>query len=501
MSARGFGIFAALFWKGEIDLRAENNASIDINRRMGIHLMGIGGAGMSGLALLLKAMGHDVSGCDMENTFYLNKLRQNGVSIEMSHNREHLDVYKPGLIIHTSAIAQDHPELVEARKRGIPVARRAEILSAIFNEKKGVGIAGTHGKTTTSSMISFISEFAGRKPTVAIGGELSDIGCNAKLGEGEYMVAELDESDGSFELFSPNVTVVTNVDWDHIDHYPTFDSVLEAFGRFIKGRKPGAPAVICAEDPGVLKLMESGAIDRAVPYGWGRRWKWGAEDIRFLDGGGSVFTVTKDGGPIGEMRLKLSGEHNVLNALAAFAASDAMGIPFQKAAEALSVFSGAKRRFQVVGEADGVLIYDDYGHHPREIAATMSALSGAFRDRPLHVVFQPHRYTRTQALFADFAKVLSGADRIYLLPIYSADEAPISGVSSFLISDELHSSGRPDSTVCGDFQEAADLVCENARQGDIVLTIGAGSVEDLGAQILRGLKKRAAVADATAISA
>ncbi|MDR1516319.1 MAG: UDP-N-acetylmuramate--L-alanine ligase [Synergistaceae bacterium] len=474
---------------------------MDLNKRSSIHLMGIGGAGMSGLALLLEAMGHSVSGCDMENTFYLGRLRQNGVNIEMSHNKEHLDIYKPGLIIHTSAIAQDHPELIEARKRGIRVARRAEILSAIFNEKKGVGVAGTHGKTTTSSMISFVSEFAGRRPTVAIGGELSDIGCNAKLGEGEYMVAELDESDGSFELFSPNVTVVTNVDWDHIDHYPTFESVIEGFGRFITGSKPGAPVIICAEDAGTSKLLASGTVENAVTYGWGRGWRWGAEDLRLLDGGGSVFTAYKDGIPAGEMRLRLSGEHNVLNSLAALAASDAMGIPFKTAAEALSIFNGAKRRLQVVGEAGGVLIYDDYGHHPNEIAATMRALAGAFRNRPIHVVFQPHRYTRTQALFADFAKVLCAAEGIYLLPIYSADETPISGVSSFLISDELHLAGRSDAVVCGDFQEAADLVCEGVKPGCVVLTIGAGSVEELGGQILAELRKRTAVENAAAVSA
>lgn len=498
---RGFGIFAALFWKGEIDLRAEKQAFIDLNKRSSIHLMGIGGAGMSGLALLLEAMGHSVSGCDMENTFYLNRLRQNGVKIEMSHNKEHLDIYNPGLIIHTSAIAQDHPELIEARKRGIMVARRAEILSAIFNEKKGVGVAGTHGKTTTSSMISFISEFAGQRPTVAIGGELSDIGCNAKLGDGEYMVAELDESDGSFELFSPNVTIITNVDWDHIDHYPTFESVLSAFGRFIKGSKPGTPVIICAEDAGASKLIASDAIENAVTYGWGRYLRWSAEDLRLLDGGGSVFTAYKDGIPAGETRLRLSGEHNVLNALAALAAADAMGISFKAASEALSVFKGAKRRLQVVGDADGVLIYDDYGHHPNEIAATLRALAGAFRSRPVHVVFQPHRYTRTQALFADFAKVLCAAERIYLLPIYSADETPISGVSSFLIADELHSSGRSDAVVCGDFEEAADLVREGVKPGDIVLTLGAGSVEDLGGQILAELRKRAAVNNAAAVSA
>jgi UDP-N-acetylmuramate--alanine ligase len=498
---RDFGIFAALFLKGEIDLRAEKLAFINENDRLNIHLMGIGGAGMSGLALLLHAMGHRVSGCDMESSFYMNRLRQNGVSIEMSHSKEHLDTYGPSLIIHTSAIAQDHPELVEARKRGIRVARRAEILSAIFNEKKGVGIAGTHGKTTTSSMISFVSESAGLKPTVAIGGELYDIGCNAKLGDGEYMVAELDESDGSFELFRPNVTVVTNVDWDHIDHYPTFDSVVDAFGRFIAGSKQGAPVIICAEDAGASRLIASGAIANAAPYGWGRHRKWGAEGARFLDGGGSVFTVYKDGERAGEMSLRLSGEHNVLNSLATLAATDAMGIPLETAAAALSVFKGAKRRLQAVGEARGVLIYDDYGHHPREIAATMKALSGAFRDRPLHVIFQPHRYTRTHALFADFAKALGAAERIYLLPIYSADETPISGVSSFLIADELHAAGRADSAVCGDFQEAADMVCDNVKPGDIVLTIGAGNVDELGGQILRALKRKAAIGDAAAVGA
>jgi UDP-N-acetylmuramate--alanine ligase len=481
-------------------LRAEK-AFIDVNRRTSIHLMGIGGAGMSGLALLLDAMGHDVSGCDMENTFYLNRLHRSGVRITMSHSKEHLDIFNPGLIIHTSAIAQDHPELVEARRRGISVARRAEVLSAIFNEKKGVGIAGTHGKTTTSSMISFIAEQAGLKPTVAIGGELSDIGCNAKLGDGDYMVAELDESDGSFELFSPDIAVITNVDWDHIDYYPTFDRVLDAFGRYIDGRKPGAPVVICADDDGASQLITSGRAGNCVTYGMGLSRNWGATDVRLLSGGGSSFTVNKDGEPAGRVILKLSGEHNVLNALAAIAASEMMGVTLDKASVALGVFRGAKRRLQFIGNARDVIIYDDYGHHPREIAATINALRGAFGDRALHVVFQPHRYTRTQALYADFAKVLLIAERIYLLPIYSADETPIAGVSSFLIADELLASGRADATVCGDFQEACDLVCENAKPGDLVLTIGAGSVEELGGEILEGLRKRIALTDVEVVGA
>jgi UDP-N-acetylmuramate--alanine ligase len=477
------------------------DAFIDIKKPISIHLMGIGGAGMSGLALLLKAMGHDVSGCDMDDTSYLVRLRENGVYIAMEHHREHIDIFKPGLIIHTSAIAQDHPELVEARKRGITVARRAEILSMIFNGKRGVGIAGTHGKTTTSSMISLIAERAGLNPTVAIGGELCDIGCNAKLGRGDYMVAELDESDGSFELFSSEVAVVTNIDWDHIDHYPTFERVLEAFRRFIAGRKSGAPVAMCAEDAGAFRLISSGGVRDVITYGWGGGWNWGATDVRPIEGGGIAFTANRDGVILGDVKLKVSGEHNVLNSLAAMAAAEVMGVPFKAALEALTVFRGAKRRLQYVGETNGVVVYDDYGHHPRELAATMAALSSSFPDRHVHVVFQPHRYTRTQALYSDFAKVLHSAHRIYLLPIYSADEQPITGVSSFMIADELHSSGREDAAICGDFQDASELVCDSVSRGDIVLTIGAGNVEELGRQILDSLKRKAAVAGAAAVGA
>lgn len=463
--------------------------------------MGVGGAGMSGLALLLKAMDFEVSGCDMVDTFYLQRVRSSGVDIMMGHHRKHLDHFAPDLIIHTSAIAQDHPELIEARKRGITVARRAEILSLLFNARKGVGVAGTHGKTTTSSMISLIAERAGINPTVAIGGELCDIGCNAKLGVGEYMVAELDESDGSFELFSPNISVVTNVDWDHIDHYPSFQDVYEAFVRFAEGRKEGAPLIICGEDSGASRLLDRdpGEKGRIVSYGWGCGWSWGATDVQHAVGGGVAFTVNQNGAKIGEVTLKVSGEHNVLNSLAALAAASEMGISFEVAAEALSTFTGAKRRLQFVGEVCDVVIYDDYGHHPREIGATLGAVARMFPGRDQHVIFQPHRYTRTEALFKDFAGALSSAKNVYLLPIYSADEQPITGVSSFLIADEL--SGRGDAVVCGDFQEATALVCENVKAGDLILTIGAGSVEQVGRQILRELERRVTLCNASVVGA
>lgn len=464
------------------------DALVDINGHINIHLMGVGGAGMSGLALLLHAMGHSVSGCDTEDTFYVGKVRSEGVEISTGHHKTHLDMYKPELIIHTSAIAVDHPELIEARRRGIKVARRADVLSKIFNARRGVGVAGTHGKTTTSSMIALVAEYEGLDPTVAIGGEMSDIGRNAKLGDGDYMVAELDESDGSFELFSPEIAVVTNIDWDHVDYYPTHDSVVEAFGRFAMGRKPGAALIVCGEDPGIQHMLEMTG-DKAVTYGWGLGWDWGATGVEHLPGGGVKYTVNRRGRKIDEMRLRLSGEHNILNSLAAMAAGDLMGIPFESSRRSLEIFKGAKRRLQYVGESRNVLVYDDYGHHPREIAATMMAVVSAF-NRRLHVVFQPHRYTRTQALYRDFASVLNGADAVYLLPIYSADEIPIPGVSSFMIVDEMHALGRRDVVVCGDFQEAADHVCAAVNPGDMVLTVGAGNIECLGRKIVKSLQTR-----------
>ena len=465
---------------------ASADAVMDINSRINIHLMGIGGAGMSGLALLLCAMGHSVSGCDTEETFYVGKVRSDGMKVSMGHHRTHLDEYAPQLIIHTSAIAVDHPELIEARKREIKVARRADILSTIFNAKRGVGIAGTHGKTTTSSMTALVAEFAGLDPTVAIGGEMSDIGRNAKLGKGEYMVAELDESDGSFEMFSPEIAIVTNIDWDHVDYYPTCDSVVEAFGRFAEGRKPGGHLIACGEDPGIRAMLRKSG-EKAVMYGWGIGWDWGATGVTHISGGGVKYAVCRRGKKIDEVCLGVSGEHNILNSLAAFAAGELMDIPFESSRGSLQRFNGAKRRLQYVGESRDVLVYDDYGHHPREIAVTMRAVLSVF-PRKLHIVFQPHRYTRTQALYRDFASVLGGAHAVYLLPIFSADETPIPGVSSFMILDELHAQGLKDAVVCGDFQEAAEQVCSAVKPGDIILTVGAGNIESLGGQIVKRLE-------------
>jgi UDP-N-acetylmuramate--alanine ligase len=303
------------------------------------------------------------------------------------------------------------------------------------------------------------------------------------------MIAELDESDGSFELFSPEVAVITNIDWDHVDHYPTYDSVMDAFIRYVKGRKAASPLVICGEDAGARSLLASGVDAKTVTYGWGFGWSWGATNVEHLNGGGVRYALNRNGYPMGDVCLEVSGEHNVLNSLAALAVAELMGIPDKSSRKSIETFKGAKRRMQCIGEAEGIIIYDDYGHHPREIAATLSAINAAFHRR-LHLVFQPHRYTRTQALFRDFAAALRYVDKIYLLPIFSADETPIPGVSSFLIADELNALGRNDVVVCGDFQEASEQIYEAVEPGDMVLTIGAGSIEFLGGQILKRLKEK-----------
>ncbi|MCX7828266.1 MAG: UDP-N-acetylmuramate--L-alanine ligase [Thermanaerothrix sp.] len=476
--------------------------SVGLERGMKIHLMGIGGAGMSGLALLLKGMGCHVSGCDAAKTSYSKKLVQGGVEVLMGHDEAHVGRFLPDLLVYTSAIEDSHPEIVEARRAGVAVAKRAEVLSAIFNSKRGVGVAGTHGKTTTSSMLALIAELHGISPTVAIGGELCDIGCNAKLGSGDVMVAELDESDGSFELFEPEVAVVTNVDWDHVDHYGSVDDVLDAFLRFIGGVKNGGTLVICADDGGtheLLRRIEFGNKDvKVLKYGWGTAWDWGATNVCHIGGGGVAADVYKNGEFVGELRLRVSGEHNVLNALGACAAAEAVGVPFGASARILSSFSGAKRRFQRVGSSGGVDVFDDYGHHPREIQATINAARGAFPGRRLVVVFQPHRYTRTSAMYADFAKVLALADKALVLPIYPADEKPISGVSSSLIVDSFPD-GASSPVLCESFDAAVSMLSDFCRQGDVVLTVGAGNVSCLGERIVNALGEAKRLDDKVAV--
>lgn len=465
------------------------SSDIDLKTKS-IHLMGIGGAGMSGLAILLNQIGAKVSGCDILTTSYMKELKKNNVPIAMPHDAKHIDEFMPDILVYSSAIPADHPEILKAWQNGISVARRAEVLSLIFNARRGVGVAGTHGKTTTSSMISLIAEMSGADPTIAIGGEISDIGTNAKLGRSDYMVAELDESDRSFVYFHPEIAIVTNIDWDHRDHYMTFKSVTDAFAEFLSNIKENGKVILCMEDAGINTLRTEYGIDKEfVTYGWGTGWDWGATEVVHNVGGGASYTLNHKGKPVGRINLAVSGEHNVLNSLAACAASVDMGVSLEDIKKALAIFSGAKRRLQKTGVVGDILIYDDYGHHPNEIYATLSTVRKIFPARRLVAVFQPHRFSRTAALYKEFAEALSFADRAFILPIYGSDEMPIEGVSSKLIFDAASEDTRSHYELSGDFDDLVKSVCQTARNGDIILTVGAGSVGALGRKIYDTLKE------------
>ncbi len=463
--------------------------------------MGIGGAGMSGLALLLRQLGKNISGCDVSHTYYIHKIAPNGIDFVLGHDKKHLERFHPEAIVYSSAIPPETEELIEAHRLGIPVFKRAEVLSWLFNMKKGIGIAGTHGKTTTASMVGMILENAGMDPTVAIGGELCDIGGNAKLGSGPHMVAELDESDGSFELFRSQVAVVTNADWDHVDYYPNFNSVLNAYERFLSNRAAEGKAIVCGEDKGLSMLLQGKIKGDHLTYGWGTKWDWGAYDVRHTLGGGVTYTVYREGSPVCDVLLQVSGEHNVLNSLAACAAADSIGIPIEVSAQALKAFKGAKRRLQHMGSVSAIKvdIYDDYGHHPREISATLNTLKKMFPERRVMAVFQPHRFTRTAAMYKEFADVLGMADGIFLLPIFPADEVPIEGVSSSLIGDLVVQKGHRAYDFCSDMDEVVNKLCSSVREGDVITTIGAGDVCMVGEKILQRLERKGVPIDAVAV--
>ncbi|MDO4987539.1 MAG: UDP-N-acetylmuramate--L-alanine ligase [Synergistes sp.] len=453
-----------------------------------IHLMGAGGAGMSALAILLDKIGARVSACDLVSTAYARRLEDAGIPVMKGHDTRHIDEFMPDIVVYSSALPKDHPEILKAWQRGIQVARRAEILSKIFNERRGVGVAGTHGKTTTSSMISLVAEKAGIDPTIAIGGEVLQLGTNAKLGKGEYMAAELDESDRSFVYFHPEIAVVTNIDWDHRDHYMTFKSVTDAFDEFLSNVKESGKTILCMEDAGIRKLREEYKIKtQIITYGYGNNHNWGAADVNHREGGGVSYTLLHDGEEVGDVELSVSGDHNVLNSLAAYAACYEMGIPHEQIVQGLKYFGGAKRRLQKTGEIDNILIYDDYGHHPNEITATLSTIRKIFGGRRVVAIFQPHRFSRTAALYKEFARALSLADRTFILPIYGSDEQPIDGVSSKLILDAADDDTRSHYELSEDFEDLISSVCRSAKCGDIILTLGAGSVGTLGKKILEKL--------------
>jgi UDP-N-acetylmuramate--alanine ligase len=462
-----------------------------LGRTRAIHFVGVGGIGMSGIAELLANLGYDVSGSDVKRSRVTDRLVGLGVRLCIGHDAA--NVGAADVVVVSSAIMTGNPETAEAARRHIPVIPRAEMLAELMRLRYGIAIAGAHGKTTTTSMVALVLERAGLDPTAVIGGRLSAFGSNARLGRGDYMVAEADESDRSFLKLSPAIAVITNIDREHMESYGSWDDLRQAFVDFAN-KVPFYGAVIaCADDEpvrGILpritrRLMTYGLADdgRATANVTAHGMALEAFASRAVIRYGTPETDVE----LGELRLRVPGRHNLLNALASVAVGLEVGIPFAMIADALGQFQGAERRFQLLGEQDGVMVVDDYGHHPTEIAAVMSAARAGIGRRVV-VVFQPHRYSRTQLLMKEFGDALSGADEIVLTDIYPAGEAPIAGVTLDALAAVVRSAARGGVHVVPAIEDVPDAVAALSRPGDLVITLGAGSIGGTGERILEAIR-------------
>lgn len=451
-----------------------------MQRREHVHLIGIGGSGMSPIAHILLDMGCIVSGSDLNSSSVTSKLQERGAVIYKNHSATNIS--NPDLVVVSAAIPEENEELKEARRRGIRVVQRIEMLGELMSMKKGIAIAGTHGKTTTTSMVSLIIERSGGDPTILIGGELDDIGGSAKLGKGPYLVAEADESSGQFLHLSPTIAVVTNIDNDHLDHYGTMDDVVSAFLAFLKKVPSDGVAVVCIDDENTRDVL--GQIKcKTVTYGLSEDADYLATDIKH-EGFGSSFVVVCDGEESVRVRLNVPGRHNVLNALAALVVAREIGIPLEKAAAVLSEFRGVHRRFEIIGNIHGFTVIDDYAHHPTELQATLAAARKGWKKGRLIAVFQPHRYSRTKAFAKEFAKVLSCADMVFITDIYGAGEEPIPGVSSSKLYELLRKEENCISYYVPSLDELVERLSQTVTEGDLVLTLGAGNIDIVGKELL-----------------
>jgi len=440
-----------------------------------VHMVGIGGAGMSGIAEVLLNMGFTVTGSDMAAGRAVRRLEQLGAAVFIGHGAE--NVGRADVVVKSTAIQDGNPELVRAREMSIPIIPRAEMLAELMRMRTGIAVAGTHGKTTTTSLLATIFTEAGLDPTVIIGGRLNTYGSNARLGEGEFLIAEADESDGSFLCLSPIMTVVTNVDRDHMDFYPDMAAIDCAFTTFMNAIPFYGVNVVCGDDPGVQRLLP--AIKRpCLTYGLGPknrlRGKIVATSLR------SIFDVTLDGEEWGQVTLAHPGLHNVQNALGAIGVALEAGLPKDAILQGLANFGGVGRRFERKGEHGGVLVVDDYGHHPAEIKATLETARACYPDRRLVVAFQPHRFSRTQALFGEFCTVFSQADLLLLTEIYPASEAPIPGVNGLSLAQGIKQVSQTRVRFFPDFAGIERQLKDILKPGDLFLTLGAGSIWKVG---------------------
>jgi UDP-N-acetylmuramate--alanine ligase len=449
-----------------------------------VHFVGIGGIGMSGLAEVLLELGYRVSGSDLKFSPITERLAANGAVIVQGHKAENIAGAKA--VVVSSAVQTDNPEVVAARKLAIPVIPRGELLAELMRQKFGIAVAGSHGKTTTTSMTAVILSHAGLDPTIVVGGRVAMMGgANARLGKSDYLVVESDESDGSFLKLAPILAIVTNIDREHLDHYSGLGEIRRAFAEFV-GKVPfyGA-AILCLDDENVQQILPA-VNRRTITYGSSAQ-----AELRVTHSSAghltSEFHLEFHGQDLGCFRLHIPGTHNVLNATAAIAVGLELEIPIETIRAAIESFSGVDRRFQIRGVERGVTVIDDYGHHPTEIRATLAA-ARACHYKKIHVLFQPHRYTRTDALMDDFARAFHQADTVHVMDIYAASEEPIEGVTAEYLAGRIRGFGHRGAFYVGSMERGIQAVVAEAGPGDAIVTLGAGSVSQAGEGILSSLR-------------
>ncbi|HEX8255184.1 MAG TPA: UDP-N-acetylmuramate--L-alanine ligase [Thermoanaerobaculia bacterium] len=442
-----------------------------------IHFVGIGGIGMSAMAEILAVEGVTVSGCDVKRSAATDLLQSRGIEVRFGHDAAH--VAGNDLIVVTPALRAEHPEVDAARGAGVRVMKRSEVLGAIVNRKRSIGVAGTHGKTTTSAMISVVLEHAGFDPTVIVGGMVRNLQTNAKRGATDFLVVEADEYDRTFHHLHPEIAVVTNMEPDHLEYYKSFEAIIEAFRIYVGGIKRGGVVIGCCDDADVARLLRH-AEQRRVAYGLSEGANVRAVNLEFSERGSS-FEVPG----VGFFKLFVPGEHNVRNALAAIAVGRELGIDGHTISAALASYLGVDRRFQILGDYRGAIVVDDYAHHPTEVRATLEAARGGYPNRRLVALFQPHLYSRTRDFALDFAEALSIADVPLLTPIYAAREHPVEGVSARMIADEVEGIELLDLSNAAIVEELRGRLEPN----DIFIAMGAGDVHEIAEQLARGEKR------------
>jgi UDP-N-acetylmuramate--alanine ligase len=450
-----------------------------------IHFVGIGGIGMSGIAELLLNLGYKVSGSDLKASDITARLQALGGTIYEGHQADQIS--GADVIVTSSAVKKDNPEVLAADHASIPVIPRAEMLAELMRLKYSVAIAGAHGKTTTTSIVASVLAHGGLDPTIVIGGKLKGIGSNAVLGQGDFIVAEADESDGSFLKFSPTIAVVTNIDREHLDFYADMDAIKSVFLNFIDRIPFYGLAILCLDNEPIQDLIPK-IKKRYTTYGMSTQADFQIRDVEF-EKRQSRFTVINRGQKLGRITLNLPGLHNVYNATASIAVGIELDVPFAAIKGALETLEGVQRRLEIKGQVDGITVVDDYGHHPTEIKTTLDALEKCWPDKRKVVVFQPHRFSRTQALFDDFTRAFYQSDVLLVLPIYAASEPEIEGVTGQLLCEGIQAHGHKEVIFAGRMKDAVAYLNKELKPGDILLTLGAGDVWKVGEQMLEELNR------------